>query len=82
MIMMLTVMMILLVTTVTVMARGAIRNIGNGGIDGGQSVILLQARKTIITKAFFCQIHTFKVLLTNRDYLNQLSEYENTQAEM
>ena len=41
MIMMMKVMMILMMTTVTVMARGAIRNIGNGGIDGGQSIILL-----------------------------------------
>lgn len=35
MIMMMKVMMILMMTAVTVMARGAIRNIGNGGIDGG-----------------------------------------------
>ena len=32
-----TVMTLMMMTAVSVMARGAIRNIGNGGIDGGES---------------------------------------------
>ena len=32
-----TVMTLMMMTAVSVMARGAIRNIGNGGIDGGGS---------------------------------------------
>ena len=44
---MMKVMMILMMTAVTVMARGAIRNIGNGGIDGGESINLLQQKPSL-----------------------------------
>ena len=47
---MMKVMMILMMIAVTVMARGAIRNIGNGGIDGGQSIILLLQEKPSLQK--------------------------------
>lgn len=82
---MMTVMMILMMTTVAVMARGAIRNIGNGGIDGGQHHLLLghplllnqfsHQKLFLIIRELFCKNKI------NTNYAKQFSHFAGTQLD-